>query len=75
MVLNIDSFVFDFDYSNFKTRFEIEKSKWSVYTKGKRINTFKKNGIVEHKDVDLTEKMKEVTSKNAKRQGAKICNL
>lgn len=60
---NIDSFVFDFDYSNFKTRFEIEKSKWSVYTKGKRINTFKKNGIVEHKDVDLTEKMKEVLNK------------
>ena len=35
----LDSFVFDFDYKKFKTRFEIKKSKWRVYTKGERINT------------------------------------
>ena len=59
----LDSFVFDFDYKKFETRFEIKKSKWSVYTKGERINTFKKNGVVEHKVVNLTEKMKEVLNK------------
>lgn len=60
----LDSFVFDFNYKEFETQFEIKKSKWSVYTKGKRINTFVKNGIVKHEAVDLTEKMKEVINKS-----------
>ena len=60
---SLDMFAFDFDYSNF-ARGEVDyKKKWTIYTNGSRIRTFrnpKKNNEFDNEIVVLTDTFKEL---------------
>ena len=60
----IGSFVFTFDYKNFdgKGKDEMKRTKWSVYSKDKRIVYYPKQRSYE--DVDVSAKLKDLFNKN-----------
>jgi CRISPR-associated protein Cpf1 len=59
-------FEFEFDYNNFTTKAEETRTKWTLCTFGKRIETFRnseKNSQWDNKTIDLTNSFKELFEK------------